>query len=137
MLIRSFGMFFGASIEAVSSIIMSETKLNEASVELFERTRPVYFGVKKFEDITLRGEARSKALKSVEQGLGRVAGFYALNGKGDYVMGENLSYADVMVAALLKWFSLNLPEWEEIKGWSDGRWAKSMALLNEKYGQVV
>lgn len=138
MLIHGFAMLFAKqTFGHLVMLIMSECKLNEASLGFYEKTRPAYFGVPTYADLKLTGEARRKEVESLKAGLDGIAKLYEVNGKGEYVMGERLSYADVVVAAMLKWWSLNLPEWEEVKGWNGGRWARALELMDEKYGQVL
>jgi glutathione S-transferase len=136
MLIRSFQMFFGASISDVFELIVPEAKLNEASWDYYAKTRAKRFGKEVFEETKIKGEARREKLARLETGLESISGLYKLNEKGNYVMGETLSFADIAVASLMMWFSLNLAEWKEMQEWHGGRWGKSLALL-EKYSQVL
>lgn len=84
--------------------------------------------------MNLTGEARSEELRLLQADLERFTKLYDVKDEGGYVMGDTL---DIVVAAMMKWFSLHLPEREELKRWSEGRWAKVLVSVDGEFGQVV
>jgi glutathione S-transferase len=45
-------------------------------------------------------------------------------------MGDRIAFADIWIAAYLRWIQLVMPErWEEVKLWHDGRWAMLLDSL--------
>ncbi|QRV75260.1 glutathione S-transferase [Ceratobasidium sp. AG-Ba] len=61
------------------------------------------------------------------------------NGGGPFVMGEQISYADLMLGALFYWVRITEPGdekklWKDISTWQDGRWARLWAEV-EPYTQ--
>ncbi|KAF8965878.1 hypothetical protein BDZ97DRAFT_738541 [Flammula alnicola] len=101
-------------------------RLNEASKEFYRRTRENSFG-KKLEDIAPTGDDAVKEWAKVEEGFGKAAVWYSKNGgKGPFLMGETLSWADLVVGAYLAWFRIiwgeESREWRDIVSWHGGRW---------------
>ncbi|KAI0786196.1 hypothetical protein C8Q75DRAFT_808602 [Abortiporus biennis] len=119
--------------------------LNPKSEEYFRRTRD--FG-KELEDVVPGGlssgtECSEKVWKSVQDGLDTLALWYDKNeaeGKGLYLYGNSVSYADVLVAGRLIWIRVVLgdksKEWGRVKSFNGGRWE---SFLNnfEKYHTIA
>lgn len=92
--------------------------------DLFRKTREEGFG-KKLEDMC-PAEARPEAWKKVLEGLKQVGVWLDMEGHGDFVMGEKLSWGDVVIGNWLLfirrlWGGDN-SEWKELMGFDEGRW---------------
>ncbi|TFK95841.1 hypothetical protein BDV98DRAFT_659516 [Pterulicium gracile] len=133
LFIHAFEERLRDSVRHVFKLITCEAKLNEARRDFYEHTRPLYFGVLSFQDMNLTGEARSEELRLLQADLERFTKLYDVKDEGGYVMGDTL---DIVVAAMMKWFSLHLPEREELKRWSEGRWAKVLVSVDGEFGQM-
>jgi len=106
-------------------------KLNPPSSEYFTRTRTKRFGVNTWEEISPKTDdasdpnSRAAHLKELQAGLAELDGWLKLSGGGGkWVMGDHLSWADVLMGRWLLWFSRVAEDWEEIKRWNDGRWSR-------------
>ncbi|KAJ3526218.1 hypothetical protein NMY22_g10251 [Coprinellus aureogranulatus] len=105
--------------------------VKERSKEYFRTTREAHFnrggGNRKLEDVIPQGEERVEAWAKVQAAFGTIASWYAAEG-GEWIMGESVSYADLVVAAYLIWIKRILKEdsedWREVERWDGGRWKK-------------
>ncbi|KAJ7729647.1 hypothetical protein DFH07DRAFT_177799 [Mycena maculata] len=108
--------------------------LRPRSKGYFVRTREESFG-KKLADMTPTGEAHEIAWKELEAGFGRVSSWM----KDDmFVMGDVVSYADLVVAGEFQWFKKSFGEesdkWKDMLTWQGGRWAKLVNNLQKYEG---
>jgi len=109
------------------------TYLNPTSTEYYRRTRELSLG-SKLEDLSPPGgPLRDQHWQQVQSGYGAINAWLAKNGEGKkFVMGDVMSYADVVIVGWVLFIKLMLgmqsQEWKEIEGWHDGRWA---AFLTE------
>ncbi|KAL4246834.1 hypothetical protein ABKN59_007394 [Abortiporus biennis] len=127
-------------------VLATNQYLNPRSEEYFRRTRESSLK-KKLEDIVPGGlssgsEGSEKAWKAAQAGFDTLASWYDKNeeGKGLYLLGDSVTYADILVAGRLIWVRVVLgeksKEWERFKSLNGGKWEK---ILNnfEKYHTVV
>ncbi|TFY64401.1 hypothetical protein EVG20_g5956 [Dentipellis fragilis] len=107
--------------------------LNPRSSEYFRRTREAFFGVK-IEEVAPPGPARDETWKEMLDGLSLVTKWEA-EGKGIFMMGETVSFADIVMLALLHWVKImegvESKEWKDVMGTDDGRWAKFYQALEK------
>ncbi|KAI0163517.1 hypothetical protein BJ166DRAFT_498153 [Pestalotiopsis sp. NC0098] len=89
-----------------------------------------------YEDITVRGEARTQLLEASKEKLGEVAELFR-DPEQPFLEGAEATYADIIIGGWLTTMSINLPkdDWAEIKTWHDGRWGKLYSGL-QKYAEV-
>ena len=139
---KAFDATFERSLEAVWSFILPATnlKLNPVSEEYFRRTREIAFG-QKLEDIVPTGNARTEEWGKFEKGLASVHSYLALTDKkGPYILGDTISWSDLVLFSFLYWFKLiwgeNSREWKDIASWNGGRWEAHINALS-KYHTVV
>lgn len=104
-------------------------KLNPPSAAYFRDQTERTMG-KKMEDLVPENEAKAR-MEALEGFLGRISVLYSKNGgKGPYMMGEVLSWADIIVASFLMCFRVSAEEgstrWAEIMSWHSGRWQNLM-----------
>ncbi|KAF8917269.1 hypothetical protein CPB85DRAFT_1215425 [Mucidula mucida] len=73
-----------------------------------------------------------------QEALGKIGAW--IEPKDKYVMGDKISYADLLTAAFLRWTRVSLgedsQEWKDITSWHDGRWGRLMGELAEKYESI-
>ncbi|CAA7266718.1 unnamed protein product [Cyclocybe aegerita] len=110
-------------------------RLNPVSEEYFRRTRKAVYG-KTMEEMVPKGEEAVRAWKGFEEGLGKVDAWYQKNrGKGNYLLGETLSWGDIAVAGFLIWLRIiwgeESREWKDIESWHGGRWKALIESLKE------
>ncbi|PFH47918.1 hypothetical protein AMATHDRAFT_151008 [Amanita thiersii Skay4041] len=111
--------------------------LNPRSKEYFIFTRERDYK-SKLEDLALRGAEAEKEWKRIEEAYNKLDGFYQLSG-GPYIMGETLSYLDIMLASWSLWIRFihgeNSDKWRDVISWNQGRWGKLIQSL-EKYAAI-
>ena len=139
---KAFQPSFVWSIDAVRSFIIPAVclKLNPASEEYFRRTREISYG-KKLEDVVPAGEARAEEWGKFKKGLDTVYSYLVLTDrKGPYMMGDTISWSDLVLFSFLYWFKLiwgeDSQEWKDIASWNDGRWEAHIDAL-KAYHTVV
>ncbi|RAK77630.1 uncharacterized protein BO72DRAFT_101982 [Aspergillus fijiensis CBS 313.89] len=79
--------------------------------------------VSSWEDFKCEGEYRQNLITSLEKTLGELAKLFGQTPEGGpFVLGHRACYADFLVGAWLRMFSVMLPEeeWALIKGWHGG-----------------
>ncbi|KAF5342899.1 hypothetical protein D9758_015416 [Tetrapyrgos nigripes] len=110
--------------------------LNPPSEAYYRAMREETYGVK-MEEITPKGEARVVEWKKFEDALTNVDKYI---GEGRFMMGDTISFADFLIAALLMWgkvsFGTSSDEWKDMSRWNNGRWANLLQAL-EEYATVV
>ncbi|KAJ7065898.1 hypothetical protein B0H15DRAFT_1028091 [Mycena belliarum] len=109
--------------------------LHPRSKEYFVRTREERFG-KKLEDVVPTGEAHDVAWKALEAGYAKINGWTTPG--SPFVMGDTVSYADLVIAAELQWclkaFGANSDSWKGMMAWHEGRWARLISDLQRYEG---
>jgi glutathione S-transferase len=114
-------------------------KLNPASQPHFTIARAkdlqgLYPGKERLEDIPLSPEERAESWKKVEACFDlleeKVKG---TDEKGQWYLGNEISFADMVVGGLLIWlrtiFGEDSQEWKDIQRWNEGRWEKFLEGL--------
>ncbi|EIW74544.1 hypothetical protein CONPUDRAFT_159836 [Coniophora puteana RWD-64-598 SS2] len=79
-----------------------------------------------WEEMSPEGSAlREEHKAALKKGLGEIDAWYKCS-KGEWLCGERFSYADIIVAAQVIRCRrvFRQEEWDEMKGWHDGRWEK-------------
>ena len=108
--------------------------LNPPSQAYFRRTREKSFG-KKLEDITPKGEDRIAQWAKFRAGMGNVNKWFEMNGGGPFLMGDALSWSDLVIAGEMIWYRTiwgeDSEEWKDIKTWDGGRWNMILETLKE------
>lgn len=137
---HAFSKAHADTLDGLWEIILpaSNAKLNPPSQEYFRRTREAFFGAK-LEELSPPGPTREKHWAQVKRGFDVVNGWLEKNEQGKtFVMGDTISYADIVIVSFLIWMKrvLEVKEWKDIESWHGGRWD---ALLNSfaKYETVV
>ncbi|KAF9479953.1 hypothetical protein BDN70DRAFT_981766 [Pholiota conissans] len=116
--------------------------LNPASQEYFRTTREKLFG-KKLEDVvpSLESDEGKEEWKKVEEGFAGMAVWYSKNGgKGPFLLGERVSWPDVVVGGYLLWLKAAWGEhdrkWKDVMGWHGGIW-KALGEVMKEYEKKV
>ncbi|KAF9970616.1 hypothetical protein BGZ73_006646 [Actinomortierella ambigua] len=94
-------------------------------------------GVQSFDAFEVKGEAREKMKESFRVTLGDLAKLFTRDTSGPFILGEQASYADIIVGSWLRMMRVTLPEheWEEARAWHGGVFGRLYDAL-EKYMQV-
>lgn len=94
-------------------------------------------GVSSWDDFKLTGEAREKLIESFKNTLGHLAKLFLENDDGPFLLGQQASYADLIVGAWLRMAHVTLPkqEWEELRRWHSGVFGQLHDAL-DKYAEV-
>ena len=85
--------------------------------------------------LSFKGEARRPLIAALETALEGLAGLYGVNPEGPFLEGETPTYADLIVGGWLNMLSVVMPkdEWEELRGWYGGVFARLHDVLQERY----
>ncbi|CEI62474.1 unnamed protein product [Fusarium venenatum] len=83
-------------------------------------------GVSGWEDFVLSEEARAKLLESLEKMLGDLAVLFLRDTNGPFLLGQQVSYADMIVGAWLRMMSITFPEdeWKQVATCHQGVFGK-------------
>ncbi|KAF9041973.1 hypothetical protein BDZ89DRAFT_1034773 [Hymenopellis radicata] len=85
-----------------------------------------------------RRGAKSRGMGESTRGLGKIGAWMGLEDK--YVMGDKISYADLLTCAFLRWARVSWgedsQEWKDVMSWHNGRWGRLMAEFAEKYESI-
>ncbi|KAF9886502.1 hypothetical protein FE257_011409 [Aspergillus nanangensis] len=94
-------------------------------------------GVQSWEDFNMVGEMRQKTKDSFRDTLGDLAELFTRDASGPFLLGSRASYADLIVGGWLQMARVTLPaaEWEELRSWHDGVFAR-LYDAQEKYREV-
>ncbi|KAK8085152.1 hypothetical protein PG997_006423 [Apiospora hydei] len=76
-------------------------------------------GAQTWDALFVRGEARTKMLKSFRTSLGEVAKYFRFS-EGPFIGGKEAEYADIIIGGWLMMYSHTVPEWEEMRTWHGG-----------------
>jgi len=134
---KAFETSFGRRVSAVWAFMIPATclRLNPSSEEYFRRTREISYG-KKLEDVVPTGDARTEEWRKFEKGLDIVHSYLvSTDEKGPYMMGNTISWSDLLLFSYLYWFKVifgeDSKEWKDIASWNGGRWEAHMNALKE------
>ena len=124
---------FTAHVQLAVSGFPFDPATAEATKEQFVRRA----GATCWEDFALVGEQREKTKESFRNALGGLGKLFLEDTSGPFILGTRASYADFIVGAWLRMMSLALPEeeWEELRSWYDGIFARLHDAL-EIYAEV-
>ena len=108
--------------------------LNEPSVTYMVATKRVQMGGKELAELVPSGEEAVAQWARAEEELAKVAGWYASNGrKGPFLMGEVVSWADLVVCAHLVCWRVTLgadsKEWRRMEKWNGSIWGTLVKAL--------
>ena len=129
-------IFGGGDLGPISAAGMC-AELPPRSAEYFRSTREVFLGP--LEDAApLGSEKRAKYWKGAEKTFTTIAGWFGTGPGGEEKLrfrgGEEICYADISIAAVLKGLEKAIPadEWQvTVMAWDGGRWARFMAAFRE------
>ncbi|RDX53364.1 hypothetical protein OH76DRAFT_1399261 [Lentinus brumalis] len=108
------------------------TQLNPGSEAYFRRTRETWYNAKLEDFAPVGSEKRAQHWKGVEKALHTIKEWLEADGTEKMnVMGDRISFADIVVVSHLVWMRLVLgpasEEWTDVMKWDGGHWARFMA----------
>ncbi|KZP34726.1 hypothetical protein FIBSPDRAFT_924148 [Athelia psychrophila] len=113
-------------------------QLNPPSEDYCRITKRPKSGVT-LEEVELKGEARDEQWKKVREGHERIADWFSKNEEGSFVMGKDISFADLVLASFLGWaritFGQESGEWKTVLMWQDGWWARYLEQFDQHQAQ--
>ncbi|KAJ2935447.1 hypothetical protein H1R20_g1648, partial [Candolleomyces eurysporus] len=121
-------------------------KFNPESQEPFSKSCAKDFlrgyGKDRLEDIPLSDEEAKDGWRKVKDGFNALEEkLKGTDGKGQWFLGNEISFADLVIGAFLIsiWgvFGEGSSEWEDVKTWNGGRWGRFMASLDELCGYTA
>lgn len=101
----------------VEGIPLDPATIDQTKAEFVRRA-----GVSCWDDFILTIEAREKLMESFQNTLGNLAKLFLRNSDGPFILGQQISYADIIVGAWLRMAQVTLPkqEWQEVRRWHGG-----------------
>ncbi len=107
------------------------TQLNPGSEAYFRRTRETWYNAKLEDFAPVGSEKRARHWKGVEKALHTIKEWLEADGTEKMnVMGDRISFADIVVVSHLVWMKLVLgpasEEWTHVMKWDGGHWARFM-----------
>ncbi|KAF9484206.1 hypothetical protein BDN70DRAFT_798310 [Pholiota conissans] len=133
-------LFRSTALSALWQFVVPATyqQMNRASDAYFRLTREKMFG-KKLEELAPKGDLGVSEWARFKNDLGKVDVWYSKT-NGPYLLGDTISWADIVIAAYLTWFKVvfgkDSQEWKDISSWHGGRWGRLVDNLR-KYATVV
>lgn len=130
---------FNKSVDAVFSMHVA---LNGSNMRFDDEQEKAIRGVfearsgMSWEEMALRGQARSNVIASLQEALGPLAKLIQKDSPGPFVQGEKLTYADIIIGGWLRMMSVTLleNEWEDMKKWHGGAFGKLHDALQQYAG---
>ncbi|KAL1991365.1 hypothetical protein VTN49DRAFT_5357 [Thermomyces lanuginosus] len=94
-------------------------------------------GVKSYWDLDVVGEQREKVKESFRNTLAPLAKLFTRDPSGPFILGNKVSYADIIVGGWLRMMcrSMLQSEWEELRSWHEGVFGRLHDAL-EVYAEV-
>ncbi|KAI0262605.1 hypothetical protein BC834DRAFT_383009 [Gloeopeniophorella convolvens] len=108
-------------------------RLNPRSGEYFRTTREKMFG-KRLEELSGTPEVRARVVQELLDALKDLGTWLDASGR-EFLGGDNVSYADVVVAANFRWMRTLLgddgEEWKAVRAFQDGRWERYLKFFEK------
>lgn len=134
------GRAFNAQVDVIFTnhviICIHGLPFNPQTAEISKKTFVERAGKENWDELTVRGEERTKTIEAFKAALGDLAEVYGKK-KGPFLEDNVPSYADLIVGGWLQFFKATLPleEWQAIETWHDGTWGKLFKALG-KYADI-
>lgn len=132
-----FNLHVDTTFTAHVGLVGEYMPLNPSTKEATEIMMAKRAGLRSWDDVRLRGEARAKMMKSFKESLSSLAAFFLVHNDGPYLEGATANYADIIVGGWLNMLAICMPadEWEEFRTWHDGVFGRLHDALQENYFQ--
>ncbi|KAK2731812.1 hypothetical protein FQN57_003157 [Myotisia sp. PD_48] len=129
---------FNAQVDALFTgyVILCADGLpfNPDTVEISKATFLERAGLQNWEQLVIKGEARTGILEAFKTALGEFSKVYRRT-DGLFLEGDTPIFADFIVGGWLQFLKVTLPEWKDIQTWHDGLWGE-IHLGLQKYAEV-
>ncbi|GJJ68305.1 hypothetical protein EMPS_00651 [Entomortierella parvispora] len=127
---------FTAHVSICAFKLPFDPATEEASKAQFVQRASAY-GLTSFDQFEVKGEAREKVKESLRLMLGDLGKLYLRDPSGPFLLGQQASYADLIVGGWLRMMKVTLPEneWEEVSSWHGGLFGRLYDGL-EKFMEV-
>ncbi|KAI1483865.1 hypothetical protein F4774DRAFT_366891 [Daldinia eschscholtzii] len=121
---------FSAHVGLMGSFLPLDSQ--ESKDEMIRRA-----GVKSWEDFEIKGEAREKMKESFRIMLGDLAKLLKKDTAGPFILGKQISYADMIIGGWIYIMRGTLPEdeWQEVINWHEGIFRRLYEGL-QQYAEV-
>lgn len=121
-----FNVNVDAAFTAHVQLAVQSLPLDPATAEITKVEFARRAGVESWDDFELSAEAREKLMSSLQDTLGGLAGLFLRDTSGPFLLGTRATYADLIVGGWLRNMRATLlkSEWEELRSWHDGLFAR-------------
>jgi len=111
------------------------SKLNERGREHARKMKEEQFG-KTLEELEPKGEDAVREWEKLKAAFGKIDAYYAkTNGTGPFILGQSISWGDIVVASFVIWIQLSFGEdsqqWKDISAWHGGRWSSILKAFDD------
>lgn len=110
---------------------MSHDLLNPVSQQYFRATREAFFG----KPIEALSDNAEEQWKTFQERWTKLAAWYAKNGSGPYIAGDQLTYGDINIGVWFVWYGKlvgrDSEHWRNMLTWDEGRWSKLSDVLQQ------
>ncbi|CAO3568014.1 unnamed protein product [Mortierella alpina] len=132
-----FNMYVDAAFSAHTGLMAYYLLFDPASKEASRAEFVRRAGVKSWDDFEMKGEVREQQLESLRLTLGDLGKLFLKDTSGPFLLGQQASYADIIVGGWLRTMSATLPdhEWKDVKSWHGGIFGRLHDGL-EKFAEV-
>ncbi|KAF9183581.1 hypothetical protein BGZ49_004562 [Haplosporangium sp. Z 27] len=132
-----FNTYVDAAFTAHASLMAYNLPFDPVAAEASRAEFVRRAGVKSWDDFEVKGENREKQKQSLRLMLGDLGKLFSRHTSGPFLLGEQASYADLIVGGWLHMMSVTLSkdEWEEVRSWHEGIFGRLYDGL-EKYAEV-
>lgn len=134
---EAFTDAFQSSIQPIYPIIgiITLPQLYSPGAAYIRKTREQLFGMT-FEELTPKGDKAVEEWGKFKNGFDKVDGWFAKTDNiGPYILGDVISWGDIVVASIAIWLKLVFGEesqqWKEIALWHGGRWSSLLKDLDK------
>ncbi|PWY85944.1 hypothetical protein BO70DRAFT_360776 [Aspergillus heteromorphus CBS 117.55] len=131
---------FNTSIDALFTSHVALMQNMPLDPETAEQTKAEFVrraGVSSWDDFAITSEMRENIKTSFHDALGELAKLFSRDRSGPFLLGQQASYADLIVGGWLRMMGVTMPEaeWEEARGWHNGAFGRLYDALQE-YAEV-
>ncbi|CEF78782.1 unnamed protein product [Fusarium graminearum] len=121
-----FNMNIDAAFTAHLQLGVQGMPFNPATEEQTKAEFVRRAGVSGWDDFALSDEGRVKLLESLKNMLGDLAVLFSRDNSGPFLLGSQVTYADIIVGAWLRMMHVTFPEdeWKQVISWHQGIFGK-------------
>lgn len=141
-----FNRHVDATFSANTLLVAQRLPFNPATAEAVKALFAKRAHLNSWDDLSVQDDARPALMAALKEGVASLAALWGRNqdgeggeqGKGPFLDGERVTYADMIVGGWLNMLEITMPkeEWQEFRGWHGGVFGRLHDALQERYFEV-